>query len=480
MSISKEYFDKYFNYQRDKIIEESSSTIFEGITPDVIDNIKENEYNNFKNSNYFEEFLENSSEYKKIQIVNNFLIEETYSNLFTKVKYNMINNNGMGGELSFNEKFIIENTESMFKVRDKVLPSLLLENSDTTKEFELIEEGLGTFLSTNISRAVIAGSIALMGMPVIGLATYALMSALSLWLLPSASSREMDKSAKESLGTVGSLLFGTKGLLYLLGQKLDNTDRLNKFNASDKLIGEFDNISNDKELIKLLTKLSKSPSVKTSESELIGMLTSVFSEGCSGNFPDEFGNISTNKKIDPQGMNVIKKATMAFKSSLDDSDSDYNQYLEQRKCIINKLVEFYKMIAISNLSVVKNSKKIGNILRAGNYKDPSQQLELYNLRDDDDINEVIKENIKNVFKLRLYFDDLLKLFKRGMFDSDKEAGKYFEEKIKVADREIADQLGRSTYHPLGKAYEEDEDNASKDNEEEESLKKRKLFGFNTK
>lgn len=464
MSLSREYFDKYFNYQKNKIIQESSSTIFEGIEESSIETIREKEFNHFKDTEYFDEFLE-ATDYNKIKIINSFLIEETFSNIYSRVKYKLLQENN--GTLSFNEKFIIENTEMNFGVKDKVMTQIILENTEGQydNQIELIEESMGGLVATTSKIIAAAGAIMLN--------PWILASGFFAWLIttslmPSASERKWNNMLKDNIGTWGAALLGTKGFIKLI-------DKDSKLESSDKLIAEFDNISNDKKLHELMTKLSKSNS-----GDITNMLTELFTNGCKDleeNMPSEIKN---KRKVDAATLNVIKKAWYSFKSDVEDDDSKYNQYMEQRKCIINKLTEFYKMIAIANLSNAKNSKKIGNILRQGNYKDPSSSLELYNLQDQEEINDLIKENIKNVFKMRMHFDDIIKEMKRGAFQSDKESGDYFVQKLKVADRDIADQLGRSSYHPLGKAYEDDEDNTSKDNETEGAMKKRKLFGFNTK
>ncbi len=414
---SQELFNDYFGKLCNKI-EETENTIFTGLN---FKDLQESTYISFlNNKEYYEEFISESSIYEKNKVINAYLINESFSEIYTQT-YDRLLLESEANELSFKQAYLTESTEDVLKVKYKGL---------SLHELEVYEEGM---LGSSFGVAAATGAAGVIGMMTsalalpLTLAASASVFALKLFL-SSRNSRKYDDWIQETLGSFGYLMAG-------LGTK-DRNDRTNS--RANSLT--FDNIDLNPTVSGIFKQLSRGQGKANKDLALKGLEEII--EKCIENnnlfsdtdIIDDDTEPYLDGKYNPRKENLFLSLKREFFG-----DSTTDKKLEQsiigyRKCLADNLTDMYKFLMIANLSNTAQYKKILHSLDKGFNVSPEHLLSF--MPDGEEHEAEIKTKIILLIKLRIGFNDIAKGLNEGTILADREAGKYFTNKLKTVDREI--------------------------------------------
>jgi len=426
-----DFYKKYGNK-----LEESDSTVFTNI------NILGDESKHYKmfleNTLYYDSFLETESLYKKNNIIKMFLENIILSNIYTNVTNTLIEENGL---ISFSNRILLENTVEQFNV--KYQGDELIEESWSAALFGIGAGAMGG-LATGLIAAGAVFSIQL--------------------LMPAVLSRNSDRGVSKLFSYIGLALAGTKSVI-------------GGDSYSQKNIINLDNIDSSPEIEKMFLRLSRDNSKKA---PFEGINTIVAS--CKDlEALKESSEIQQRGFLDrmykPQYDNIFSIALKeVFRKSSNKESDEFNILLSFRKCLIGKLVELYKFLMITNISQNRDYKKIIRIMQKGFGGEPEHLLSF--IHTEDETEEVNKEVLINLIRLRMHFDIMVKDLQAGSFQVDKESAIYFKQTLKVVDQELYDELHRVQKN-IEIAFEsrsEFDEKHMKSNKVEEKNLKRKFMG----
>jgi hypothetical protein len=136
----------------------------------------------------------------------------------------------------------------------------------------------------------------------------------------------------------------------------------------------------------------------------------------------------------PKNYNLFK---LFWKSTLGNANSDKNDHdtlLRFRKCLSNKLVDVYKLLLISNLQNRRDHKRITDAVSKINTGRPEAILQFIPKENQED--EKLQEAILALVQFRIHLWQLSKDLQSGMFEIDREAGKFLQQKLSTVDAEV--------------------------------------------
>lgn len=422
LSNSQKLFDKVYPHVVKKV-REKPNTIFENL--DYIS--KDDLYLKFIDSNFYDKVITENSDYKKMQIITDYIYEE-FSNIFYEVKANLEANSN---NLTFQQQFLLENTldniPEIVRYHKSISPTLFEEmmiiNRNDKKYNEYFESGLLYGTATG------AGAIALGGTPLVALGV-GTATALAIELfMPTKWSLTMDKHIVGFATFLGRLLLGTKSLISIIVPGL---------NISQKIHEEFDNIELNKDFSKLFERIGSRNTFNNGDG---AQSLNVIIQKCIDNNRDLFDDknfLTTPIQNINIYRNILNSMILSNGNKNNFNGQMHDKLLAFRKCIISSLADVYKFITIANLKDVSNYKHILDTMDNGFNVNPTQLLNFIEIKNDHP--DLVKENLLDLIKFRMLINEMIKLFKQGSFDVDREAGNFMEQKFKIIDREIAEYL----------------------------------------
>jgi hypothetical protein len=454
-------------------------TIFEGT--DLVQHIQQ-EYEIFKASDHYMDYLTESTKYNKQKVIEAYFEQEVLSDIFTEVVDNLIieNNNVEVRELTFSQEYIIENSLKQFNVQYKGTLG------------GLIEEGIVGDFGTVISRAATTG-LAMIGIPASALvffgtgATGAGTAGVSFIALLAFALFAPSRIRHQKL-TSGAFIKGIKSLkdIILSTNGLTRTLTPHSLKRSDELIATFDNIDLNPEITKLFKELKSSSSqdapingIKTIMSTCIES-SDILNE-LTPSTKQQVGR-EMKSKYDPADQNLLKMIWTEIKRGASEEYSDrFNQLIQYRKCLGDKLIDMYKFLIIANVSQSKDFKKISKVMEKGFSQEPEHLLAFIHI--DSEEEELSKENIIALMHFRLELERIAKELKLGSLKADTEAGNHLTAKLKQVDLEISEYFSRNGKKIEKVLMENNDDFNKKDfkhldkDEIPEHEKKRNLFNL---
>ena len=460
---SQELFNDLYIKMSDKL-EESENTLFTGVS---IREFADVNYERFMESTYSRQFFIEESLYEKNLQIKCFIENEVINTFITESVDSLSELNG--GELSFAQTILLENTCEQFNVK-------------YMGDSEIIEEGFGTTLSIAGAgvAAYLGGAASLLGVvPIVGLTALGALPALAASLMVSSrGAREWDRTVEDWTGSIGLALAGTKSLLAKKGTSLG---------ASNDNIINFDNIDTNPAVKKLFNTLSRN-SNKDASIQGLGTLVEMCAEQNNA-FSNTFEEMSEDNsslknflrgKYSKRNHNVFTLILdSVFKSASSKGSEEYGTLIRFRKCLSEKLVDLYKFLMIANVSQSTDYRKIIRVMERGFHDDPEQLLSFMAV--DSDEEQLTKENIKLLVRFRLYLENMAKDLKKGTFAVDKESSIYLTQRLSTVDKDIADYLSKNgkKIETVFESQREFEKKDYKYNKPDEKTFKRKSFGFGT-
>jgi hypothetical protein len=424
ISESQRLFSQCYKFHTEKI-RKVPDTIFENLEHFN----EEGYYLSFIDSKYYDEVLNESSEFNKKIIIQEFLMEE-YSNIFYTVKQKLEENHELN---SFTNNYLLENTLLMFPemikptLNEQVFLEAITVDSQSDRYKELMEEG---FL---YGGAAAAGTIAAGGTPLLA-AGIGIGTTLAIELfLPTRWTLVIDKMSINFVTSLTRLLVGTKSMLGSWMGVMKN---------SQKSIETFDNIDLNKDIVKIFNSIGTRHQFNQPGSSAQSL--AVIMEKCIDNNKDLFNKnnfFTLNIKNTNIYRNILNSMFVNNGNKNNVNHQKYDQLLKYRKCVASSLADVYKFTMIANLKDQPQFERIANSMSHGFNSNPNQLLNF--IDNGNEHAKDIKENLLDLIKLRMIFNDMIINFKQGSFDVDREAGQFFEQKLRQTDREIVEYLKSS-------------------------------------
>ena len=408
-------------------LNKTKETIFESTidSSQITDAVLLEHYNYFV-KNYLDEYNSNGRDQA-------IILKSIYESYNQSIFNSAIDAVIINGAISYSNQILLENTEAKCNVQlDKVGKEILLESNlpltkninNEEKELGIIQENLYGFLAGGGAMALGAGAL-----PALGIGAIVSIAASLL-----VSSKHMN-DLTQYVGGLGSILFRafTSQLNYLNNSFFANAE------VSRKMLINFDNIDADKTVIDLFKKMQKTTASNPRAAELDAKngLATIVAQCVEQNrniFDIADKDVTTSLFNNPKNYNLFK---MFWKSTLGNANSDKNDHdtlLRFRKCLSNKLVDVYKLLLISNLQNRGDHKRITDAVSKINSGRPELILQFIPKETPED--EKLQEAILALVQFRIHLWNLSKDLQSGMFDLDREAGKFLQQKLTTVDAEV--------------------------------------------
>ena len=408
-------------------LNKTKETIFESTidSSQITDAVLLEHYNYFV-KNYLDEYNSNGRD-------QTIILKSIYESYNQSIFNSAIDAVIINGAISYSNQILLENTEAKCNVQlDKVGKEILLESNlpltknvnNEEKELGIIQENLYGFLAGGGAMALGAGAL-----PALGIGAIVSIAASLL-----VSSKHMN-DLTQYVGGLGSILFRafTSQLNYLNNSFFANAE------VSRKMLINFDNIDADKTVIDLFKKMQKTTASNPRAAELDAKngLATIVAQCVEQNrniFDIADKDVTTSLFNNPKNYNLFK---MFWKSTLGNANSDKNDHdtlLRFRKCLSNKLVDVYKLLLISNLQNRGDHKRITDAVSKINSGRPELILQFIPKETPED--EKLQEAILALVQFRIHLWNLSKDLQSGMFDLDREAGKFLQQKLTTVDAEV--------------------------------------------
>ena len=408
-------------------LNKTKETIFESTidSSQITDAVLLEHYNYFV-KNYLDEYNSNGRDQA-------IILKSIYESYNQSIFNSAIDAVIINGAISYSNQILLENTEAKCNVQlDKVGKQILLESNlpltknvnNEEKELGIIQENLYGFAAGGAAVALGAGAL-----PALGIGAIVSIAASLL-----VSSKHMN-DLTQYVGGLGSILFRafTSQLNYLNNSFFANAE------VSRKMLINFDNIDADKTVIDLFKKMQKTTTSNPRAAELDAKngLATIVAQCVEQNrniFDIADKDVTTSLFNNPKNYNLFK---MFWKSTLGNANSDKNDHdtlLRFRKCLSNKLVDVYKLLLISNLQNRGDHKRITDAVSKINSGRPELILQFIPKETPED--EKLQEAILALVQFRIHLWNLSKDLQSGMFDLDREAGKFLQQKLTTVDAEV--------------------------------------------
>ena len=408
-------------------LNKTKETIFESTidSSQITDAVLLEHYNYFV-KNYLDEYNSNGRD-------QTIILKSIYESYNQSIFNSAIDAVIINGAISYSNQILLENTEAKCNVQlDKVGKQILLESNlpltkninNEEKELGIIQENLYGFLAGGGAMALGAGAL-----PALGIGAIVSIAASLL-----VSSKHMN-DLTQIVGNLGSIVFRafTSQLNYLNNSFFANAE------VSRKMLINFDNIDADKTVIDLFKKMQKTTASnpRAAEQDAKNGLATIVAQCVEQNrniFDIADKDITTSLFNNPKNYNLFK---MFWKSTLGNANSDKNDHdtlLRFRKCLSNKLVDVYKLLLISNLQNRGDHKRITDAVSKINSGRPELILQFIPKETPED--EKLQEAILALVQFRIHLWNLSKDLQSGMFDLDREAGKFLQQKLTTVDAEV--------------------------------------------
>ena len=408
-------------------LNKTKETIFESTidSSQITDAVLLEHYNYFV-KNYLDEYNSNGRDQA-------IILKSIYESYNQSIFNSAIDAVIVNGAISYSNQILLENTEAKCNVQlDKVGKEILLESNlpltknidNEEKELGIIQENLYGFLAGGGAMALGAGAL-----PALGIGAIVSIAASLL-----VSSKHMN-DLTQIVGNLGSIVFRafTSQLNYLNNSFFANAE------VSRKMLINFDNIDADKTVIDLFKKMQKTTASnpRAAEQDAKNGLATIVAQCVEQNrniFDIADKDITTSLFNNPKNYNLFK---MFWKSTLGNANSDKNDHdtlLRFRKCLSNKLVDVYKLLLISNLQNRGDHKRITEAVSKINSGRPELILQFIPKETPED--EKLQEAILALVQFRIHLWNLSKDLQSGMFDLDREAGKFLQQKLTTIDAEV--------------------------------------------
>ena len=408
-------------------LNKTKETIFESTidSSQITDAVLLEHYNYFV-KNYLDEYNSNGRD-------QTIILKSIYESYNQSIFNSAIDAVIINGAISYSNQILLENTEAKCNVQlDKVGKEILLESNlpltknvnNEEKELGIIQENLYGFLAGGGAMALGAGAL-----PALGIGAIVSIAASLL-----VSSKHMN-DLTQIVGNLGSIVFRafTSQLNYLNNSFFANAE------VSRKMLINFDNIDADKTVIDLFKKMQKTTASNPRAAELDAKngLATIVAQCVEQNrniFDIADKDITISLFNNPKNYNLFK---MFWKSTLGNANSDKNDHdtlLRFRKCLSNKLVDVYKLLLISNLQNRGDHKRITDAVSKINSGRPELILQFIPKETPED--EKLQEAILALVQFRIHLWNLSKDLQSGMFDLDREAGKFLQQKLTTVDAEV--------------------------------------------
>ena len=408
-------------------LNKTKETIFESTidSSQITDAVLLEHYNYFV-KNYLDEYNSNGRDQA-------IILKSIYESYNQSIFNSAIDAVIVNGAISYSNQILLENTEAKCNVQlDKVGKQILLESNlpltkninNEEKELGIIQENLYGFLAGGGAMALGAGAL-----PALGIGAIVSIAASLL-----VSSKHMN-DLTQIVGNLGSIVFRafTSQLNYLNNSFFANAE------VSRKMLINFDNIDADKTVIDLFKKMQKTTASNPRAAELDAKngLATIVAQCVEQNrniFDIADKDVTTSLFNNPKNYNLFK---MFWKSTLGNANSDKNDHdtlLRFRKCLSNKLVDVYKLLLISNLQNRGDHKRITEAVSKINSGRPELILQFIPKETPED--EKLQEAILALVQFRIHLWNLSKDLQSGMFDLDREAGKFLQQKLTTVDAEV--------------------------------------------
>ena len=408
-------------------LNKTKETIFESTIDSsrITDAVLLEHYNYFV-KNYLDEYNSNGRDQA-------IILKSIYESYNQSIFNSAIDAVIINGAISYSNQILLENTEAKCNVQlDKVGKQILLESNlpltkninNEEKELGIIQENLYGFLAGGGAMALGAGAL-----PALGIGAIVSIAASLL-----VSSKHMN-DLTQIVGNLGSIVFRafTSQLNYLNNSFFANAE------VSRKMLINFDNIDADKTVIDLFKKMQKTTASNPRAAELDAKngLATIVAQCVEQNrniFDIADKDVTTSLFNNPKNYNLFK---MFWKSTLGNANSDKNDHdtlLRFRKCLSNKLVDVYKLLLISNLQNRGDHKRITDAVSKINSGRPELILQFIPKETPED--EKLQEAILALVQFRIHLWNLSKDLQSGMFDLDREAGKFLQQKLTTVDAEV--------------------------------------------
>ena len=408
-------------------LNKTKETIFESTidSSQITDAVLLEHYNYFI-KNYLDEYNSNGRD-------QTIILKSIYESYNQSIFNSAIDAVIINGAISYSNQILLENTEAKCNVQlDKVGKEILLESNlpltkninNEEKELGIIQENLYGFAAGGAAVALGAGAL-----PALGIGAIVSIAASLL-----VSSKHMN-DLTQIVGNLGSIVFRafTSQLNYLNNSFFANAE------VSRKMLINFDNIDADKTVIDLFKKMQKTTASNPRAAELDAKngLATIVAQCVEQNrniFDIADKDVTTSLFNNPKNYNLFK---MFWKSTLGNANSDKNDHdtlLRFRKCLSNKLVDVYKLLLISNLQNRGDHKRITEAVSKINSGRPELILQFIPKETPED--EKLQEAILALVQFRIHLWNLSKDLQSGMFDLDREAGKFLQQKLTTVDAEV--------------------------------------------
>ena len=408
-------------------LNKTKETIFESTidSSQITDAVLLEHYNYFV-KNYLDEYNSNGRD-------QTIILKSIYESYNQSIFNSAIDAVIINGAISYSNQILLENTEAKCNVQlDKVGKEILLESNlpltknvnNEEKELGIIQENLYGFLAGGGAMALGAGAL-----PALGIGAIVSIAASLL-----VSSKHMN-DLTQIVGNLGSIVFRafTSQLNYLNNSFFANAE------VSRKMLINFDNIDADKTVIDLFKKMQKTTASnpRAAEQDAKNGLATIVAQCVEQNrniFDIADKDVTTSLFNNPKNYNLFK---MFWKSTLGNANSDKNDHdtlLRFRKCLSNKLVDVYKLLLISNLQNRGDHKRITDAVSKINSGRPELILQFIPKETPED--EKLQEAILALVQFRIHLWNLSKDLQSGMFDLDREAGKFLQQKLTTVDAEV--------------------------------------------
>ena len=408
-------------------LNKTKETIFESTidSSQITDAVLLEHYNYFV-KNYLDEYNSNGRDQA-------IILKSIYESYNQSIFNSAIDAVIINGAISYSNQILLENTEAKCNVQlDKVGKQILLESTlPLTKNIDNEEKGLGIIQENLYGFAAGGGAMALGAgaLPALGIGAIVSIAASLL-----VSSKHMN-DLTQFVGNLGSIVFRafTSQLNYLNNSFFANAE------VSRKMLINFDNIDADKTVIDLFKKMQKTTASNPRAAELDAKngLATIVAQCVEQNrniFDIADKDVTTSLFNNPKNYNLFK---MFWKSTLGNANSDKNDHdtlLRFRKCLSNKLVDVYKLLLISNLQNRGDHKRITDAVSKINSGRPEMILQFIPKETPED--EKLQEAILALVQFRIHLWNLSKDLQSGMFDLDREAGKFLQQKLTTVDAEV--------------------------------------------
>ena len=408
-------------------LNKTKETIFESTidSSQITDAVLLEHYNYFV-KNYLDEYNSNGRDQA-------IILKSIYESYNQSIFNSAIDAVIVNGAISYSNQILLENTEAKCNVQlDKVGKQILLESTlPLTKNIDNEEKRLGIIQENLYGFAAGGGAMALGAgaLPALGIGAIVSIAASLL-----VSSKHMNDLTQYVSG-LGSILFRafTSQLNYLNNSFFANAE------VSRKMLINFDNIDADKTVIDLFKKMQKTTASnpRAAEQDAKNGLATIVAQCVEQNrniFDIADKDITTSLFNNPKNYNLFK---MFWKSTLGNANSDKNDHdtlLRFRKCLSNKLVDVYKLLLISNLQNRGDHKRITEAVSKINSGRPELILQFIPKETPED--EKLQEAILALVQFRIHLWNLSKDLQSGMFDLDREAGKFLQQKLTTVDAEV--------------------------------------------